>query len=139
MTDGYKRMRPSHLETSLQRLSWSTSEKTNPLWPRESLDEHAILAFLRAVTLRHLGDFAGARKTLQDEILCHDKMLFKGHLRDDWTAPCATYEMAVISWMERGQSGHAEKDSVKRQELVKECEDWLERAAKWESYVLDAR
>ncbi|KAI9674775.1 MAG: Mitochondrial outer membrane protein iml2 [Caeruleum heppii] len=137
--NGYKRMRPAHLETSLQKLSWSNSLTTNPLWSRENLDEYAILAFLRAVTLRHLGDFSGARKTLHDEILVHDKALFKGHLRDDWTAPCANYEMAVICWMERGEMGEAEKKGSREEELVKECAEWLDRAAKWESYELDAR
>ncbi|KAK5201422.1 Mitochondrial outer membrane protein iml2, partial [Cryomyces antarcticus] len=51
--NGYKRMRPEHLETSLARLAWSQSS-ANPLWAREGLDEHAILHVLRAATLRNL-------------------------------------------------------------------------------------
>jgi hypothetical protein len=92
-------------------------------------------------------------------VLVHDKSLFKGHLKDDWVHPVAHFEMAANLWMERPtyQELHgpvtrdqelSDKDSAdvedsKKQpnerQLVKECKTYLDQAAKWESYELDAR
>ena len=58
---------------------------------------------------------------------------FKGPLKDDWTCPSAHYEMAAIAWKEKDLPG------ADRQAKAKDCEEWLTKAAKWESYVLDAR
>ncbi len=70
---------------------------------------------------------------LQTEVLCHDRALFKGGLKDDWTCPTACYEMSANCWMAR--DGSLEGD----REKVRECEMWLEKVARWESYGLDAR
>ncbi|KAI9839972.1 MAG: hypothetical protein M1819_000164 [Sarea resinae] len=131
--NGFKRMRPTHLEDSLAALAWSSSP-SNANWSREELDEHATLALLRAVTLRNLGRFDEARDVLQKEILCHDRAAFKGPLKEDWTCPTAHYEMAVAYWLERdGSRGEGD------QEKVAKCAEWLDKAARWESYELDAR
>ncbi|KAH0544063.1 hypothetical protein FGG08_001681 [Glutinoglossum americanum] len=128
MWNGFKRMEPSKLQDSLVALAWSTN--SNEHWPRESLDEQAINAILRATILRSLERYNEARAILKTEILIHDRTAFKGHLRDDWTCPSAHYEMAVICWKERATRG---------EEAITECKEWLDKAAKWESYELEAR
>lgn len=41
--------------------------------------------------------------------------------------------MAAVCWQEKDVAGG------NRKAKVAECEDWLNKVAKWESYVLDAR
>ena len=209
--NGYKRMNASQLEDSLSCLSWSEDPAYNPTWAKDSLDEKAILALLRATTLRNLGQWDQARKVLKEGILKHDKAKFKGGNKDDYTMPAAHYEMGVICWMQRCElltshpslshpsspttaatlsagppqgrtsppavvrssmpgsstdltpfsknasgtttsspssppptpkwnavASHQDLD-LEEEKLVKECEMWVEKAAKWESYVLDTR
>ncbi|KAK2767745.1 Mitochondrial outer membrane protein iml2 [Arachnomyces sp. PD_36] len=153
--NGYNRMPAEQLEQCLQNLSWSDSS-SNPHWHRESLDEQAILSLLRACIYRSLGRHDEAKNMLQGEILQHDKLLFKGYLKDEWTLPTAHYEMAANLWMERhayipqvplsdspkpkadpveDQASRDEHDALK----VKECKEWLDKAAKWERYDLDSQ
>lgn len=132
--NGYKRMRPDHLEVSLQNLAWSESAD-NPYWDREGLDEKGILALLRATTYRSLGDTAEAKETLKEHIIAHDKALFKGPLKDAWTAPCARYEMAANLWREADEDGRPEEHADK----LDECRTWLVEVSAWESYDLDTR
>jgi hypothetical protein len=129
--NGFKRMDAAQLAACETRLSWSSNPAAKAdskahLWPQESLDEKAILSLLSAVLARHASDHLTAERVLKQEILSHDRNLFKGHLRDDWTAPSAHYEMAVLCW-------------ERRDTRSSECRDWLDKAAKWESYDLDAR
>lgn len=132
--NGYRRMDNSQLQSSLENLTWSDGgEDMNGLWKREAKDERAVLAVLRAATLRNLGRWDEAAETLRIDVLEVDRLELKAALRDDWTAPVAHYEMGVISWMRRGDGGKTEEA------WVKECEAWIEKAAKWESYELDAR
>ncbi|KAI9819909.1 MAG: Mitochondrial outer membrane protein iml2 [Pycnora praestabilis] len=129
--NGFKRMSPAHLDRSLDALAWSSSEQ-NPNWHREALDEKAILVLLRAATLRNMGQHSQARQLLSMEILNHDRALYKGHLKDDWTCPTAHYEMAANFWLERdGGKGDAERE--------RQCAEWLDKVAKWEGYELDTR
>lgn len=127
--NGYKRMRPAELEPSLAALSWSENTSQNLTWPREGADEKAILAVLRATTLRNMGRDDEAMQILKTEVLHHDKSTLKGGLRDDWTLPAAHYEMGVNCWGKRHQG----------EEWVKRCEEWVKKAAAWEGYELDAR
>jgi Protein of unknown function (DUF3808) len=101
--NGFKRMTAAQLEHSLRNLAWSEDPAQNPHWQKESLDEHAILAVLRASIYRNMRRHEEAKALLKKEVLCHDKALFKGAERDDWTAPIAHYEMAVNLWMQRTQ------------------------------------
>jgi len=134
--NGYKRMNTTQLETCLERLTWS--ETSNACWSREGLDEKAILALLRGATLRTLGRWDDAKEAHNDGVLRVDKAELKGGFKDDWTAPASHYEMGVICWMQRGEA--AKGGDVKREEkLVGECEMWIDKAAKWEAYELDAR
>lgn len=129
---GYRRMDRSQLQTSLDNLKWSES-RHNGTWVKEEKDEKAVLALLRAVTLRNLEQWDEAVSVLKEGVLSVEKGDLKGGLRDDWTSPCAHYEMGVGCWMRRKEGGK------KEEEWVKECGEWVDKAAKWEGYELDAR
>ena len=146
--NGYKRMDDSQLETSLQRLAWSESPSTNPLWTHEGPDEMAVLAVLRAATLRNLARYEEATVLLKERVLGVEKTELKGGLKDDWTAPAAHYEMGVNCWMQRRDgaenvggagAGAISKAADVEERWVKECGVWIDKAAKWEAYELDAR
>jgi hypothetical protein len=133
--NGHKRMRPDHLEVSLENLAWSESDQ-NPFWAKETgLDEKGILAALRAATLRNLGRTSEAKEILQKEIIANDKLLYKGHLKDNWTAPLARYEMAANIYREADVDGRPDEHPEK----LEECKKWLTEVSNWESYDLDAR
>lgn len=202
--NGYKRMDTPQLKDSLACLSWSEDLDQNPTWTKDTRDEKAILALLRATTFRNLGKWEQARKCLKEGILKYDKAEFKGGNKDDYTMPAAHYEMGAICWMQRCAllSSHPSSNSrpssppststspppttttvltsptirtttaaaaavakptsdpnnsrpstpskwhavashqdldLEEEKLVKECEMWMEKAAKWEGYVLDTR
>jgi len=128
--NGFKRMRPEHLEASLQKLAWSTSE-ANPHWAKETMDEISILMTLRASVLRNLGRREEAREILQKEVISHPWADFKGGVKDNWTCPVAHYEMAVGYWADYSESGDIAD--------LKESSKWLDKVAVWETYDLDAR
>jgi hypothetical protein len=128
--NGYKRMQPKDLEISMTKLEWSTTE-ANPLWAKEGLDEHAILAVLKASILRNMKKPEKAREIIETEILNHEWVEFKGGLKDNWTSPVAHYEMSVCYWNEYCQS-HENTD-------LESTTKWLQKCAAWEAYDLDAR
>jgi hypothetical protein len=151
--NGHSRMTQSQLEESLARLAWCEGD-ANKTWSREGPEEKAILELIRAAVHRSLHNHEEAKHTLKTRVLNHDKSLFKGHLKDDWVLPVAHFEMAANLWMERptyqafhglsdkasSRSGGSEKPpSGEEKELVRECKRYLDHAAKWESYELDAR
>ena len=130
--NGHKRMDGNQLQVSLDALAWSEDPACNPHSHREGLDEHAILAVLRAAIFRAQGEHVTARELLKKEVISHDRALLKGNLKEDWTCPTAHYEMGANLWLERdGSEGDRER--------VKEAEGWLEKAGSWEKYELDAR
>ncbi|KAI4269596.1 MAG: hypothetical protein LQ337_007179 [Flavoplaca oasis] len=133
--NGYRRMDDAQLQTSLENLKWSDDpgRGNKTTWAKEEADEKAVLAVLRAVTLRNLRRWDEAADILKENVLAVPNAELRGGLKDDWTAPCARYEMGVGAWMRRKQGG---KEEV---EWVKKCEGWIEKAAKWEGYELDAR
>lgn len=150
--NGHSRMTTEQLEESLENLAWSESE-ANANWSREGPEENAILYLLRAAVLRSMRKHEEARDLLQTHILSHDKALFKGNLKDDWICPVAHFEMAANLWMERptyiaahggpesetdGSKESAAGGDIERQK-VQQCKEYLEKAARWESYELDAR
>ena len=98
--NGYKKMNAAQLHDSLESLAWSESS-SNPHWHREEVDEKCILAVLRANVYRNLRQHQMSKDILRKEILSIDQKELIGHNRDDWTAPCAHYEIAVNLWMER--------------------------------------
>lgn len=137
--NGYKRMDPSQLEASLVALSWSENPASNPTWARDTPDERAILSILRAVVSRNLGRWDQATETLRTGVLSMEKSDLKGGYRDDWTAPAAHYEMGVICWMRKADGTSGGGKGRDEASWVKECEEWVEKAARWEGYELDAR
>lgn len=130
--NGIKRMNTQQLEESLQVLASHEDPAQNPTWLREGLDEKAILAVLRAALFRNLGRWDDAKALLKRQVIAHDRSVFKGHLKDDWTCPTAHYEMGANLWAQRTGG---EGDEV----LVREAMEWVEKAARWEGYELDAR
>ncbi|KAI9674911.1 MAG: Mitochondrial outer membrane protein iml2 [Bathelium mastoideum] len=130
--NGYKRMRPEHLQRSLEAIAWSSDAARRGKWEKEALDERCIASLLRAAVLRQLGNIPEAKRVLQAEILCHDAAAFKGHLRDNWIQPVAYYEMAVCLWQERDGT---EAD----RERFRECGVLLDKVANWETYDMEAR
>lgn len=141
--NGNKRMAAAQLQDSLDNLAWSDDAAQNPTWPKESLDEQAIVAVLRSAIYRQLGECEKARDLLKREVVCHDRAEFKGGLKDDWTAPTAHYEIGACLWAERegldGAGGEKEGAMERDTERVREAEGWVEKAGKWEAYELDAR
>ena len=155
--NGHKKMTSAQLEESLENLAWSESDK-NAYWSREGPDERAILSLLRAGLYRTLRRHDEAKNLLKENIILKDRSLFKGQLRDDWTAPTAHYEMAVNLWMERTEyikqngkgppvAGNSQKADSRDIEIdlerdtwkVREAKEYIDKAAKWEGYELDAR
>ncbi|KAJ5135872.1 uncharacterized protein N7515_005150 [Penicillium bovifimosum] len=154
--NGHSRMTNEQLEESLSRLAWCESE-ANQTWSREGIEEKAILELLRAAVLRSLGRYEEAKNTLQTRVLSHDKSVFKGHLKDDWVHPVAHFEMAANFWMERPtfqvlhgtasspktsddvSTGSGELSTEAERKQVRQCKEYLDHAARWESYELDAR
>lgn len=69
--------------------------------------------------------------------------LYKGEHRDDWTLPCAHYELAVLAWRESCDPScwPADPKDVEtyRRGRVRECEEYLEHVKTWETFMLDAR
>lgn len=160
---GHQRMDEGMFQESLERLWWSDGGErdvsahpeggerptvlTDPNASREDLDEHAILALLRGTIQRQLGDTAAARKLLTTGIVeGHKREDFRGHLKDDWTAPNARYELGVCAWLEAGETTSPKAigkevvvDDDTRRERLSECSKWLEEVAGWGSYDLDSR
>lgn len=119
--NGYKRMGNDDFAKSLTALDWRKDHLRD-----DAIDERAIHSLLTSVVLRNMGELEGAREHLQ-EVLSIDKFLLKGGLKDDWTAPTAHYEWAVVIWRESGPKEAAD------------CKLWLQKAARWEAYELDTR
>lgn len=136
--NGYRRMDDGQLRTSMDNLAWSDEGTSNVVWAKEAKDEKAILAVLRAATLRNLRRWDEAVNVLRSGVLGVDKRELKGGLRDDWAGRVAHYEMGVICWMRR-KEGDGDGKKKTEEEWVKECGGWIDKAAKWESYELDAR
>lgn len=73
----------------------------------------------------------------------HNRTLFKGDNRDDWAAPAAHYELAVLAWKESCDpqcwpTATKEVEAYRRAKVA-ECEKYLDQVRNWEAFVLDAR
>jgi hypothetical protein len=123
-----------HLKTTLENLAWSESP-ANPHWDKEGLDEKSVLSLLRASTLRNMDRTAEAKAILEKDILPVDTTLFKGELKDSWTAPCARYEMAANVWREADVDGQP----TQHMDMLNECRDWLKEVTSLGGFDLDAR
>nr|POE71397.1 mitochondrial outer membrane protein iml2 [Quercus suber] len=130
---GYRRMNPSQLQESLKRLAWFDDPTANQRFTEESTDEKVILALLRAVCLRFLGEIQSAKAMLQENVFQHQLQQLKASASPDtWTLPVAHYEMAVCLWEEAGREGG---DAG----LLKQSSEEIAKVENWESFDLEAR
>ncbi|KAL1646809.1 Mitochondrial outer membrane protein iml2 [Diplodia intermedia] len=141
--NGYKRMRPAHLELSLAALDRIGGGGGGGDAAAEPLDERCIRSLLRATAMRNLGRVQQAKELLLTQVLCVDAAQLRGGNKDNWTLPAACYEMGACLWeevraeeREKGEHGLGKEGK----ERLRECGSWVEKVAKWgEGYDLDAR
>ncbi|KAB5577824.1 hypothetical protein GE09DRAFT_532767 [Coniochaeta sp. 2T2.1] len=144
---GSKRMTDELLERArgymkLDRCTMTREQREKAL--AEERDEGAIWAVGEAALLRSLGRTREAREVL-GTVLDMDRNIFKGPTRDDYTLPSAHYEMAAAAWRDGCDATKwplpegPEAIDAYRKEKAEETLAYLEKNAKWESYVLDGR
>ncbi|KAI1214253.1 uncharacterized protein F4807DRAFT_449555 [Annulohypoxylon truncatum] len=143
--NGTRKMQTAELKLSERALSWdrltASGEARKKI--KEEIDEQASRDVCRAAVERELGNLDSARELL-DSVLAMDKMAFRGATKDDYALPAAHYEMAVLAWIEvqkpelRGPIDEEDEEDW-LYEKVEECQSWLDKVAKWEAFVLDAR
>ncbi|KND92029.1 Mitochondrial outer membrane protein iml-2 [Tolypocladium ophioglossoides CBS 100239] len=142
--NGQKRMGPPELERGVANLSWGrcTADKETVEKIKSEKDETAVWAVGLAALLRGQGKLEEAKAVLEENVLAHDRAVFKGPNKDDYVLPTATYELAVIAWTEccHPPPGMAE-DAVAayRRAKLDECQAQLDKVKAWEAYTLDAR
>ncbi|ROV99502.1 hypothetical protein VMCG_06371 [Cytospora schulzeri] len=141
---GSKRMNNEMLEKALKCLDldrWTVG-KENVEKLKVIPDEAAGQADAEAAILSSLGRYDEARAKVKS-FLNMDKTLFKGSTKDDYSLPCAYYEMAVAAWREccdpRAWPAEPEKVDEYRLKKVNECQEYLDHVKIWEAFVLDAR
>ncbi|KAI1846654.1 hypothetical protein JX266_007227 [Neoarthrinium moseri] len=151
--NGIKKMQPHELEHSAAMLTWDRLTASDEAQTRikAEKDESAVRDVCLAAVYRALGRLEEAT-ALCEEVLAIDKLAFKGATKDDYAQPAATYELAVLAWVEvqkpemrqtvdDEKSADGEKKEIEdwRRKKTDECQAWLDKVAKWEAYVLDAR
>ncbi|KAA8567468.1 hypothetical protein EYC84_010482 [Monilinia fructicola] len=99
--NGVKKSGSSELEKCLDLLK--DERMTCPEKCGGDEDDVAIHHLLRGCMFRNLGKYEEARKILTKEIVDSERHI-RGALRDDWTLPSATYELAACSWSEKDLS-----------------------------------
>ncbi|KAH8751921.1 outer membrane protein Iml2/Tetratricopeptide repeat protein 39 [Diaporthe sp. PMI_573] len=141
---GSKRMSDEMFGKALAYLSWDrcTASKEHVEKMKAIPDEAAIKAVAESAILSNMGRYDDAREKVKP-YLEQDRTLFKGTTRDDYTLPCAHYEMAVVAWKEacdlKCWPAAAEESDDFRQKKVAESQEYLDHVKTWESFVLDAR
>lgn len=132
--NGFKKMAPKHVRMTFDVLNDSESHLQEI--DCQDTDEHAALAILRATALRTEGKYAEAVNLLRDKVVSIAHDLTKSGFRDNWAPPTAYYELAANNWASKNEHKDSKEEMVR---LVRESQDWLEKASKWESYELEAR
>ncbi|KAI2472741.1 hypothetical protein F4781DRAFT_428157 [Annulohypoxylon bovei var. microspora] len=143
--NGTRKMQIPELKVSEKALSWDrlTAPEEARKKIKEEIDEQASRDVCRAAVERELGNLDLARELL-DSVLAMDKLAFRGGNKDDYPLPAAHYEMAALAWFEvqkpelRGPIDEEDEEDW-LYEKVEECQSWLDKVAKWEAFVLDAR
>ncbi|KAL1893564.1 Mitochondrial outer membrane protein iml2 [Sporothrix stenoceras] len=107
-------------------------------------DEAGIGSLCRAALLRALGRQEEALQVLNQELFTHDRNVFKGPLKDDYVQAAGHYEAAVILWMQANNPDYYSNSDAAaidkyRHTRVNEALAELDKVAKWETFVLDAR
>ncbi|KAI1453107.1 hypothetical protein F4805DRAFT_470320 [Annulohypoxylon moriforme] len=143
--NGTRKMQTAELKISERVLSWDrlTASEEARKKIKEEIDEQASRDVCRAAVERELGNLDSARELL-DSVLAMDKLAFRGVTKDDYALPAAHYEMAALAWIEVQKPelrGPIDEDGEEDwlYEKVEECQSWLDKVARWEAFVLDAR
>ncbi|KAI1334889.1 breast cancer protein [Xylariaceae sp. FL0016] len=150
--NGIKKMQTPELQKAAKALSWDrlTAQGDARQKIEAEVDEQAVRGVSHAAIMRKLGQFEQARVVLE-EVLILDKLAFKGSNKDDYALPAANYEMAVLAWAEvqKPEMRHSTKEdntdaantdeTAWKRKKLDDCNSWLDKVAKWEAYVLDAR
>ncbi|KAL2756385.1 hypothetical protein ACRALDRAFT_1063652 [Sodiomyces alcalophilus JCM 7366] len=151
---GPKRMNGDELRRMRLGLAWErcTAGDEGIRKMREDPDERAVRAANLAGVLRLEGKLEEARSLLRDEVLCYDRSLLKGALRDDYAWPMAHYELGVIAWTEacavevdRDDSDKGDRDAsrAKLRECclakAREAQEHLDVIVRGEAFLFDAR
>ncbi|KAI1817855.1 breast cancer protein [Poronia punctata] len=136
--NGLKKMSAEELGQATEYLSWDRLTCSQEIQAKlgDETEEQALYDLCYAAISRNLGDFDKARTKL-DEIISLDRSAFKGTTKDDYIPPAAHYEMAVLIWAE-GQ-GQMASSPTETKKCVEDCQSWLDKVAKWDSYILDGR
>ncbi|KAG6000496.1 hypothetical protein E4U21_005402 [Claviceps maximensis] len=141
---GQKKMRNKEMELALTHLDWNRCtagpEVIEVLKTEE--DDLAVWAISTSSILQGMGKMDEAVQLLEQNVLMHDKSVFKGRQKDDYVLPVANYELAVIAWTQCcNPPVDLSTEEVLEYRRIKadECQDHLERVKTWESFVLDTR
>ncbi|KAI0018408.1 breast cancer protein [Xylariomycetidae sp. FL0641] len=135
--NGIKKMQAPELARAETALAWDrlTAPPEAAAKIRAETDEKAVRDVCAAAIARALGRFDEARGIL-DEVVAIDRLAFKGPTKDDYALPAAHYETAVLAWASLKLDAG---DEAAMKAKLDECEACLDRVARWEAYVLDAR
>ncbi|ERS95215.1 hypothetical protein HMPREF1624_08426 [Sporothrix schenckii ATCC 58251] len=143
-----KRLPADLLELALTKyLPWTrcTADAAVVQTFQAAPDESGIGSLCRAALLRALNQGEAAMKVLEEELFVHDRSAFKGPLKDDYVQAAGHYEAAVILYMQANDPAlFPSRDDVAavdtyRRSRVNESLAELDKVAKWETFVLDAR
>ncbi|XWW96204.1 hypothetical protein V2A60_004177 [Cordyceps javanica] len=140
---GQKWMSANELAKAEHCLAWSRlTAPADKLEQLKGRDELGVRAVCLASVLRSDNRLDEAKALLDEEVLSHDRNLFKGGHNEDYVVPAAIHETAAIAWAECGQPPadlDAAQTEAYQKAKLKECEENLQKARGWGAYVLDAR
>ncbi|KAG5982814.1 hypothetical protein E4U55_001308 [Claviceps digitariae] len=144
MWSGQKKMSSKEMELALTHLDWNrcTAEPGVVDALKTEEDDVAVWAIGMSSILQGMGKMDEAVQLLEQNVLLHDKSVFKGRQRDDYVLPVANYELAVIAWTQccNPPVELSGKEALEyRRARADECQAHLERVKTWESFMLDAR
>lgn len=80
-----------------------------------------------------------------DRPVLWNRQAFKGPTKDDYVLPAGNYELGALAWQEACEPpaelllGDRQAVDEYRQRKTAECLEALDRVARWEGFVLDAR
>ncbi|CAK7213647.1 Mitochondrial outer membrane protein iml2 [Sporothrix bragantina] len=143
-----KKLPQDLLELALSKyLVWErcTADATVVAAFQAAPDESGIGSLCKAALLRAMGRLEEAQAVLDKELLVHDRVAFKGPTKDDYVLAAGHYEAAVILWLQASDPKYFPQgiDAVAldayRHTKTNESLAMLDKVAKWETFVLDAR
>ncbi|KAG5921955.1 hypothetical protein E4U42_005644 [Claviceps africana] len=144
MWSGQKKMSSKEMDLALTHLDWNRCTAGPEVMDelRTEEDDVAVWAISMSSILQGMGKVDEAIQLLEQNVLSHDRSVFKGRQKDDYVLPVAYYELAVIAWTQCCNPPpelSGEEVLQYRRAKTDECQRHLERVKTWESFVLDAR